>query len=249
MHPKKSLGQNFLTSKETAGRIVRAATLSPGDVVLEVGPGKGILTELLLETGAVVFAIEKDPRMVLFLKEKFADKKNFTITEGDILDSTVHDVLPDTYSIVANLPYYITSHFLRLFLEELRKKPVSMTLMVQREVADRIIARPPHMSLLSLSVQAFGTPKKILNVSRKQFSPPPDVNSAVITIQQISDAFFIKNNTTPQEFFPAIKKAFSQKRKMLRSSIGIAGKCSTKRPQELSLQNWLDIVPLIKNAL
>ena len=249
MHPKKSLGQHFLTSKETARRIVGAIALSAGDTVLEVGPGKGVLTELLLQTGATVLAIEKDARMIALLKEKFSNSKNLTIIEGDILDKTTHNQLPTTYSIVANLPYYITSHFLRLFLEEIEQKPTSMTIMIQREVADRILATPPHMSLLSLSVQAFGVPKKVCNVPRKQFSPPPDVDSAVITIQNISDTFFTKNNVTPQEFFSAIKKAFSQKRKMLRSSINITGEYSTKRPQELSLQDWLDIiVPLIKNA-
>jgi 16S rRNA (adenine1518-N6/adenine1519-N6)-dimethyltransferase len=241
MLPNKTLGQNFLRSKETAKRIIEVAHISPENTVLEVGPGKGILTDLLLQTGARVIAIEKDRRMITHLKETFAGRDNLTLIESDILDKTTHHILPPVYSVVANLPYYITSHFLRLFLEEVRPKPVAMTLMVQREVADRIIARPPHMNLLALSVQAYGTPKKVFNVSRKQFAPPPDVDSAVVSIPEISDSFFEKNTTTPEIFFLPIKKAFSQKRKMLRASLGLSGELATKRPQELTLEDWLSL--------
>ena len=167
-----------------------------------------------------------------------------------------------SFKIVANLPYYITSRFLRLFLEEMPHKPKSMTLMVQKEVAERICAAPPRMNLLALSVQVFGKPKILFRVSAGSFSPPPEVESAVITIENISDAFFKKHSMSPREFFKLPKKAFSQKRKMLRSSLGNIQKLAEvplphmrkwdfrkfqiqnfliRRPQELSLEDWLQI--------
>ncbi|TSC71751.1 MAG: 16S rRNA (adenine1518-N6/adenine1519-N6)-dimethyltransferase, partial [Parcubacteria group bacterium Gr01-1014_70] len=152
------------------------------------------------------------------------------------------------YKIVANLPYYITSRFLRLFLESDKLRPQATTLMVQKEVAERICAKPPHMNLLALSVQAFGTPKILFKVRRGSFSPPPEVESAVIEIAGISDAFFKKNRISPQEFFKLPKKAFSQKRKMLRASLKISEtelpKFSSKRPQELDLEDWIEISKL-----
>ena len=244
--PNKLLGQNFLTSRQIAKRIVDAANLTSKDIVLEVGPGKGVLTELLLEKAGWVVAVEKDPRLVEYLREKFKDRKNLELIEGDILKiiPLFHDIVSRDIKVVANIPYYITSHLIRLFLEDVSRKPKTMILMVQKEVAERIVEHPPKMNLLAISVQAYATPKILFHVSRGNFSPAPNVDSSVIAITNISDAFFKKNKITSQDFFKPIKKAFSQKRKMLRGSLGIAGDYATKRPQELTLENWVEILKL-----
>lgn len=241
----KKLGQHFLTSTAIAKRIIESANIQPSDTVLEVGPGKGILTQFLIEKAKKVIAVEKDHNLATFLQEKFQNVKNLEVLEGDILKHETWNMKHKTsFKIVANLPYYITSRFLRLFLEEVQNKPESMTLMVQKEVAERICAVPPQMNLLALSVQAFGAPKILFKVSHGSFSPPPEVDSAVIAIEHISNAFFKKHHILPQEFFKLPKKTFSQKRKMLRSSLSKIPEVplpefATKRPQELTLEDWI----------
>lgn len=245
----KKLGQHFLTTTAIPKRIVECANIQQADVVLEVGPGKGILTQFLVEKAKKVIAVEKDAALVQYLQEKYTDVKNLEIVEGDILKHGAENMEHGThFKIVANLPYYITSRFLRLFLEETAHKPQSMVLMVQKEVAERMCAKPPHMNLLALSVQAFGKPNILFNVGKGNFSPPPKVDSAVIAIENISDDFFKKHRMSPKEFFKLPKKAFSQKRKMLRSSIGSYAEIElphimeTKRPQELSLEDWKSFI-------
>lgn len=222
--PQK-LGQNFLKSKNISARIVTSANISKKDVVIEVGPGKGILTEELLKRAGRVIAVEKDAKLVEFLKKKFVGhptSDKLEIIHGDILKfkPSDHGLKANNYSIVANIPYYITSRLLRMFLES-DCQPSSMTLMVQHEVAKRIIEKPPHMNLLALSVQIYGAPKIEFKVSKKYFSPQPKVDSAVITISNISHDFFTKNSSTSQvdefekEFFILLKTGFAQKRKML----------------------------------
>ncbi|TSC80293.1 MAG: 16S rRNA (adenine1518-N6/adenine1519-N6)-dimethyltransferase [Parcubacteria group bacterium Gr01-1014_29] len=261
----KHLGQHFLTSPVIARRIVDVANILPNDIVLEVGPGKGMLTQFLVEKAKLVIAVEKDKQLVQYLREKFKDTKNLKIVYGDILKIPLNppfskgELLPlkkggwegffdSNFKIVANLPYYITSHFLRLFLETNELRPQSMTLMVQKEVAERICAKPPHMNMLALSVQTFGVPKIIFKVSKNNFAPPPEVDSAVIAIENISDVFFKKHNISPQQFFKLPKKAFSQKRKMLRSSLKltrhrVSSQFEMIRPQELSLEDWAFLCP------
>jgi 16S rRNA (adenine1518-N6/adenine1519-N6)-dimethyltransferase len=262
----KTLGQNFLVDANVLEKITAVAELKSDDVVLEIGPGLGVLTQALAVKAKKVIAVEKDRQFVPYLREKYKDAKNLEVVEGDIHQIPLTPpflkgellLLPlekggwegffySNYKIVANLPYYITSRFLRLFLEELPNKPQSMTLMVQKEVAERICAKPPNMNLLALSVQAFGKPRILFRVAAGSFSPPPEVDSAVIAIENISDAFFKKHHISPKEFFELPKKAFSQKRKMLRTSIGKSPEgnlpeiMAIKRLQELSLENWTSL--------
>src|SRR3989344_603830 len=180
VRPKKRLGQHFLRNKKILEEIARAAELSKRDIVLEVGPGHGELTEFLARRAKKVIAIEKDWELISQLREKFKDRANVEIREGDILKSKFLN-LKSSYKVVANLPYYITSRFLRTFLER-KNKPKLMVLMVQYEFAKRICAKPPEMNLLALSVQAYAKPQFIRKVSRGNFSPPPEVDSAVIKI-------------------------------------------------------------------
>lgn len=236
------MGQHFLASRATLDAIVTAADIKKNDAVLEVGPGKGILTTELAVRAKKIIAIEKDSRFIPLLQGQFSEK-NVSIIEGDILHMPLDDILPKKYKIVANIPYYITSHFLRLFLER-DHKPESMTLLVQYEVAKRICAAPPNMNMLALSVQAYGMPRIIQKVPRSHFKPAPDVDSAIITITDINNDFFEKNKILPDTFFALAKKAFSQKRKKLRNTIGID---SDQRPQELSLGDWLKLFNTRRN--
>src|SRR3989344_4792121 len=184
--------------------------------------------------------MEKDRELIPFLEEKFKNRKNVKIISGDILK--IRNLRVKNYKIVANIPYYITSRFLRTFLEAnppTGGKPKLMVLMVQYEVAKRICAKPPEMNLLALSVQAYAKPQFIRKVSRGNFSPPPEVDSAVIKILVKSRA----SNKT-EKMIELARRAFQQKRTMLRHSlknITMPKKYRNRRPQELSFKDWTGI--------
>lgn len=219
--PKKSLGQNFLKSDKIAQEIVEAGEVGAEDVVLEVGPGRGILTAELLKKAKKVIAVEKDEQLVEFLKEKFKEEiknRKLEIVSKDILKFNPSDcqLSAGGYKIIANIPYYITSYFLRTFLEG-DNQPSVMVLMIQKEVAERIVAKDKKESLLSISVKAFGEPKIIRKVPAGFFSPAPKVDSAVLKIGNISKNFF--KDIGEQNFFETVKKGFSQKRKMLTNNL------------------------------
>ena len=257
MYAKKSLGQNFLMHAKTAERIADAVSISPEDIVVEVGPGTGMLTKPLLARAKKVIAIEADSELVPGLQESFSKE----IEEGK-LELIMHDIrtfdlstLPEKYRVVANIPYYITGEIIRAFLEA-TPQPQSMTLLVQKEVAERI-ARSKKESLLSLSVKAFGTPKYAFTVSRGSFVPAPNVDSAVLTIENIS-----RDNFTSREeearFFSFIHAGFAHKRKLLarnletlfplaevQSALEKANLPEKIRAEDLSLSDWLS---LIKNT-
>ena len=231
-----------------------AAHILPRDTIVEVGPGEGTLTRVLSASGATIIAVEKDRRLIPILKNTFASHKNIRIHEADIMNThpdtnAFAELVHGNYKIIANIPYYITGRFLKMFLESTHK-PRSMTLMVQREIAERIIAKNNKESVLSLSIKVFGTPSIIRIVPRGAFSPPPSVDSAVIHIEGISDAWFVKNNLTPSEFFSVIKKAFGQKRKTLRASLGkiatLPPEFGTRRPETVSLEEWKNVISAIK---
>ena len=168
IHPKKSLGQNFLVDPTHRARIVAAAGLTPNDTVLEVGPGPGVLTELIAQQAGRVVAVELDDRLIPFLRARFADQPHVTIVHGDILTIDIgywvlgiashpQSPIPHTsYKVIANLPYYITSAAIRRLLEA-TPPPDLLVLTVQREVAERMVAAPPEMSLLALGVQFYCT--------------------------------------------------------------------------------------------
>ncbi|MFA4890165.1 MAG: 16S rRNA (adenine(1518)-N(6)/adenine(1519)-N(6))-dimethyltransferase RsmA [Candidatus Paceibacterota bacterium] len=275
MKPNKFLGQNFLNSKKIIADIMKTADLKPDDIILEVGPGKGILTEALLKAvprGRVI-AIEKDERLADYLNEKFksipksSDRRkvgysNLEIINGDILKFTDYSMLTTDYKIVANIPYYITSHFLRKFLEGDpstslgAKQPSRMVLMVQKEVAERMVARSTSLragkeSILSISVKAYGEPKIIKKVPARYFSPAPKVDSAILLVNNISKNFF--KDIDEKFFFNLVKQGFSQKRKMLKNNLKMLNtECSTKcgikenaRAEELGLENWKCLVKLV----
>jgi len=255
--PSKGLGQNLLISPTVYTRIVEAAELSPSDAVLEIGPGLGTLTRRLAARAGVVAAIELDRKMVAVLEQELAGVDNVHIIAGDALEldpaETLRRVGADLsggYKVVANLPYYITSRALRHLLAE-SDRPRLLVLMVQREVADRLRAGPGEHSLLSLSVQAFGSVEQVCRVPASAFYPAPKVASAVVRIA-VDERPAIDSALQPA-YFRVLRAGFGQKRKQLHNSLSAnlalpsgrahqllvqAGIPPTARPQSLSLEQW-----------
>ena len=253
MRAKKSLGQHFLTSQHVLKKIITAANLRPSDTVLEIGPGKGILTKALLQTAARVVAVEKDAVLAAYLADIFSHQisdKQLTLVSGDILDFdlSLYKLTPGTYKVVANIPYYITGVFFRRFLSS-ATYPESMTLLVQKEVAERIIAKTGKESLFSISVKVYGTPKQVGVVRAGNFSPPPKVDSAILTITDISKSQF--NDIDEQSFFTVLHAGFAHKRKQLATNFGLANMLAPEkmcthctippsvRAEDLSVRHWI----------
>jgi len=262
LKPKKRLGQVFLKNKAFLSKIIKAGGISSKDTVLEIGPGKGVLTEALLRAKAKVMAIEKDPQLVDFLKEKFKTNKNLTVIHADIRDvlnskqfschSRISGNLKN-YKVVGNIPYYLTSHLIQLLLE-LKHKPEIIVLMIQKEVAQRIVAQPPKMNLLAVSVQFFAKPEIIASIPKSAFWPQPKVDSAIIKLTPLP--VIARSEATKQPFFQVVKAGFSHPRKLLISNLSQNLKISREqlqetfskldlpfniRAQNLSLEHWNDL--------
>src|SRR3989344_2057421 len=189
--PSKGLGQNFLIDKNILEKIIESADLKSGDTVLEVGPGIGTLTKELAQKAGKVIVVEKDQKMIEILKETLAvfsaqggsasGGKNIEIIQGDILKLSPKPYTLNPYKVVAKIPYYLTSPLIRKFLEQ-ENPPQEIILMIQKEVAQRICAKPPNMSLLAVSVQFYAEPKIISFVPKSCFLPAPKIDSAIIKI-------------------------------------------------------------------
>ena len=235
--------------------MIDAAHLAPTDTVLEIGPGTGVLTRALAKRVKKVIAIEKDETLARALTRQLTTERitNVEILEGDILTQMPPMSVP--YKVVANIPYYLTARLLRLLLQEQKEKPSDIVIMIQQEVAKRIIAKPPHENLLALSVQVFGTPILIATVPASCFAPQPDVDSAILSVSDISDNFFLGHRIDAQQFFRLARLGFSQKRKMLINSlISVIDKPLLiqlfsrldlnlrARPEELSREQWVMLV-------
>lgn len=260
---KPKLGQHFLTSEKIAEEIAGAAELSGNDIVLEVGPGKGILTGYLLKKAGKVVAVEKDGELCEFLKEKFSGAKNLRLINADIRDvfqrprNYESGIMNHGYKIVANIPYYLTSRLIKLILEN-PNSPQEIVLTIQKEVAERICATPPEMSILAVSVQIFGQPKILKIIPAKYFSPPPDVDSAILKITPYAAPVVPEEKR--KEFFRLVKTGFSSRRKQLinnlssgfrasrvdaKNWLAAAGIEPTRRAETLSVDEWLRLTNAI----
>jgi 16S rRNA (adenine1518-N6/adenine1519-N6)-dimethyltransferase len=272
LRAKKSLGQNFLINPGVLDKIVTAAELDKNDTVIEIGPGTGILTEKLAEKAGKIIAIEKDRRLIEGLRKKFfardgsafgGKNTNVEIVEADILKLDIGELFRNykllgedshakpgisveirdsDYKVVGNIPYYITSHLLKTVFEEW-PTPKLIILMIQKEVAQRIVAKPPHMNLLALSIQFYAEPKIASYVSRGSFRPMPKVDSAIISLRP--KALSLKPEFK-KEFFKLVRTAFAGKRKQLKNTIGLevlnkAGIKPKARPEELSMEDWINL--------
>jgi len=231
IQPSKGLGQNFLVGKEIIKRVIEAADLKPADTVLEIGPGLGTLTLELAKKAKKVIAVEKDQKMVGILKETLKAFENVEIIQNDILKIEEKNLFSpfarhlagsviENYKIVANLPFYLTAPVIRKFLES-KNQPKEMILLVQKEVGQRICAKPPDMNLLAVSVQIYAEAKIINYVSKKSFWPQPKVDSAIIKIVplEIKTCNHRISLRKRNLFFKIVKAGFSQPRKQLLNNL------------------------------
>lgn len=223
--------------------MVEAAGVLPGDTVLEIGPGTGALTRELLQSGARVIALEADERAITILKETFPEELTagmLTLHHSDVreVDYRALDLKEHGYSVVANIPYYLSGHLFRLFLET-NIQPKTIVFLVQKEVAERI-ARDPKESLLSLSVKVYGDPTYIGTVKRGNFTPPPKVDSAIIAITRISRERF--GGVPETFFFELLHLGFASKRKQL------LGNLAEKYPRDVlsSVFSTLGLDPKVR---
>lgn len=253
---KKSLGQNFLKSQKALDTIIEVAKISKEDVVLEIGPGRGALTQELLNSGAKVIAIEKDDELFSFLQNYFAHQiksGQLKLIHDDVMEIEVEKIVDTNYKIVANIPYNITGQIIRRFLTA-TKQPSQMVLMVQKEVAERIVARDDKESLLSMSIKVFGKPRYIQTVKAGSFEPRPKVDSAIISIENISRQKFEATKVSEQKFFEILRAGFAHKRKKLASNIkkliptdSLLPELRDKRAEDLQLEDWLSISEIFSN--
>lgn len=235
------LGQHYLVDADVLRSIVESGQVATDALILEIGAGIGVLTESLLTAGARVHAIELDPRVIPLLTA-FVDAprwgEHLTIIEGNALDVPFPD---EPYKIVANIPYHITSPLLRHAFLECARPPTAMTLLIQREVAERI-CDDHDRGLLTIVVALFGTPSIVRHVPPAAFLPPPKVDSSVLHIECFDRP--LADGPTLDRLLKLLKVAFGQKRKMLRNTIdaallAAAGIDPTRRPQTLSTEEWL----------
>lgn len=261
------LGQNFLRDKSVVDKIISAANLRADDFVIEIGPGEGVLTEKLSAHAKKVIAIEIDKNLCDLLRSLLRSKKNVEVINEDILKINLRGLLCPQgstlatakveplrrYKVIANLPYYITSPIIRLFLES-EFPPSEMILMVQKEVAERIVEKPGKMSILTVSVQYYAQPELLFYVDKKSFEPVPEVDSCVIRITPYHSPLPKRGEGESREkFFQIVRAGFSAKRKMLVNNLSNSFHLDKKeveekikkiglspkvRAQELSVEDW-----------
>ncbi len=249
--PKKSLGQHWLHDRMVLEHIADCAELTSDDVVLEIGPGLGTLTSVLLRRARQVTSVEFDPDLARKLPAQFPGK-NLTVIESDILAFDL-STQPKGYKVAANVPYYITSKIVQLLMTA-ENKPSVAVLLIQKEVAERLAATPGDMSILAISAQLFADVSLGDVVPAELFTPPPKVDSQVVVLKTRPQSLL--GDVPEKQFFTLVKAGFSAKRKKLRSSLagGLriekgevevllakAGISPDARAEDLSIQQWLDL--------
>jgi len=252
---RKSLGQHFLADIRTAGRILNAADLSEDDVVVEIGPGRGVLTKRLVDRVKRVIAVELDSELAAALPGRLEFPDNLTCVEADARIVDLGELIaPDTtYKVVANLPYYAANPIIRRLLES-EPKPSLLVVMVQQEVAKNMVAKPGDMGILSVATQFYAKAKMVCSVPPKSFRPPPKVTSAVIRLDVLPST--AAEVASEEGFFTVVRAGFAAPRKQIRNSLsqglkieppagGLllkqAGIDATRRPQTLNISEWADI--------
>jgi 16S rRNA (adenine1518-N6/adenine1519-N6)-dimethyltransferase len=261
VRPRKSLGQNFLVDDGALAQVASAADIGAEDVLLEIGAGVGSLTRLLAACARRVIAVEIDPLLISLLRAALSSFPNVTLVQGDILTLPVEDLVGNAasgnYKVAANIPYYITSAIIRRLVES-SVSPSLMVLTVQKEVAERICAQPGKMSLLSLSVQYYGTPAIVGRIPAEAFYPAPKVDSAIVKVEFHSPS--TRNIEEAGWMFRIARAGFSQKRKMLRNTLSAglvippkdiesflnrAGVDPKRRAETLTVAEWVKLAETI----
>ena len=259
INPKKGLGQNFLLDPVALRRIITAAEIPENSTVLEIGAGLGSLTRYLAQSAQKVVAVELDAELFPVLQQVLANYQNVTLVKGDILRLEPSILVnQEGYLVVANIPYYITSNLIRHLLEA-SVKPNRLVLTVQREVAERICAKPGDLSLLALSVQVYGLPKLAGHIPAGAFYPAPKVDSAIVRIDLYPQPLI--PGEALDQFFQLAKAGYSQKRKTMRNALSgglgwptarvvellqAAGIDPQRRAETINLSEWNDLTALIR---
>ncbi len=254
------LGQHFLTNSHYAAALAKAVGILPGEAFLEIGPGTGALTLELLKHGPVV-AIEKDAMLIELLQKKFAGdiaSGRLRLVGEDVRNSSPEGLGLGPYVVAANIPYYITGEIIRQFLTA-SHQPRAMALLIQKEVAERILARDGKESILSLSVKAYGTPRIIAKVGRGNFSPPPSVDSAILLIEAVSRDRFV--DVSEAVFFRTVRAGFASKRKFLANNLAAifakapvtnalaaCGISEKSRAEDIPLDAWFELSRYFRTA-
>jgi 16S rRNA (adenine1518-N6/adenine1519-N6)-dimethyltransferase len=251
LQARKGLGQHFLVNSGILNMITGAAELSPSDLVLEVGPGIGILTRELVGQAGWVIAVELDTRLAEMVKETLLPESNFSIINTDVLKVEPLELIqqekgkfpaaiadPLNYKLVANIPYYITQPIIRHFCEA-KLKPRIMVIMVQKEVAKNIVAQPGDLSLLAISVQYYGKPEIVGYVPARNFYPAPKVDSAILKITMYPKPPLIV--TAEKSFFKIVRAGFCARRKQVANSL--AQGLDIPKPEVLSLMEKAEVIP------
>ncbi|MBU0646543.1 ribosomal RNA small subunit methyltransferase A [Patescibacteria group bacterium] len=253
---KKSYSQNWLVDHSVVKQMIQAADLQAGERVLEIGPGKGMLTQALVEAGAKVLAVEADRDLIAPLQKRFGDQ--IKLVRKDILSVDLSGLgLKDgKYKLIANLPYSITSAILEKFLAQ-APKPSRLVVMVQKEVADRIVAEPPKMGVLSVACQIYAQGKKIVKVPAKSFRPVPKVDSTVVRLDLVKT----KKGVDPEAVIALAKVGFAARRKQLQRNLAAAqlgdseaikqvlqniGLDKQARAENLTVDNWIELHQKLK---
>lgn len=263
LRPRRALSQNFLTDAEALDAIVAAADLHPADRVVEVGPGLGVLTRRLLAAGCEVLAVELDARLAAYLREELGSVAGFDLVEADALSLHPRDMFPDqTFKLVANIPYHITSPLLHAFLEGERPPEITV-LLVQAEVAERVASTPGGMSYLSVFVQNVAHAELVARVPAGAFEPAPEVDSAVLRLLRRADPP-VPPGPERETFYRVVQAGFRQRRKQIHNGLGrelpisreVLGGALTvcavdaeRRPQTLSVEEWACLTRALAPAL
>lgn len=272
--PSKKLGQNLLIDKSIIKKFLKAAELRPNDIVLEIGPGIGNLTQELAKKVKKVIAVEKDSKMVEILKHTLKNFGNVEVIHGDIIKMLPQNSkfqIPKTYKVVANLPFYLAVLIIRKFLESVeirlqqapvQQAPKEMVFFVQKEVAQRICAKPPYMNFLAVLVQFYARPEIISYVSKKSFWPQPKVDSAIVRITPISNKYTMVERLLRRDlFFKIVRAGFSHPRKQILNNLASGLKLDkegakdwllknevepTERAERLNIENWIRLTKSFK---
>ncbi|MFA7244523.1 MAG: 16S rRNA (adenine(1518)-N(6)/adenine(1519)-N(6))-dimethyltransferase RsmA [Patescibacteria group bacterium] len=262
LYTNKLLGQNFLVDENALTKIIEAGDIEPADTIIEIGPGLGVLTERLVEKANKVISIELDQKLAELLSQNSNLKSQIEISKLEILNANALDfdlskLQAESYKLIANIPYYITSKILEKFLTA-EKKPKTIVLLVQKEVAERICAPSGAMSVLSVAVQAYGEPEIVDIVSAASFFPAPKVDSAILKVKGIN---WKVKSITEKDFFQVVKIGFAARRKTLLNNLSAALRLdkgtilnilkSVKlnenvRAQELSIAEWQTLAINVK---
>lgn len=264
IHANKNLGQNFLVDDDTVSGIIEAANISKDDLIIEIGPGLGTITKELLERAGKVICIELDERMIEILNDRFSLYDNFELINEDVLKVDLQTLINKenmkTTKVVANLPYYITTPIIMKLLEE-RLDIETITVMIQKEVAERLVAEPGkgESGAITYGVHYYTKPKTVLQVPNTAFIPEPKVNSTVIQLEVQKEPTVKVSNE--EKLFELIKIAFMQKRKTLVNALTNSNKYGTKekvekvieemgldlriRPEKLTLENYAELAEMI----